>query len=435
METVATGSSEGSASAFISVVDLHTGTHLASLRESATAAHGVTSIQRGALLLAAQNDKSLVHVYRPLVKEGIDQKLIVPEKLDVLTASPCGTWLLGGAASGKLYLWELASGLLLFVKDAHYQGITKLLFTSDSKLFISASADATVQIWSVAQVLDRDEQQDLARPARTLKLHTLGITDMYIGIGTSTTARLYTASLDATVRIWDLVTGELLTTLLFISPVQCLAVDKTEHQVYVGLESGSVQCVKLVVESDRTHRAIGGMSSIVTAGTHSSSLFTGHEAAVSALSLNFDGSLLVSGDASGNVFVWDAARRQLVRRLKAHGSRISFIRTEVRPSVPVSEGKSTLVLPPLKRVQAERDLDEHQIWLKLASRSQSSFKPMADADAVLVGLQQLNEPAVGADNAEELFALQETLKKTQASYQELWQQHEALNKKYIASQF
>ncbi|GAB0491200.1 hypothetical protein MMPV_002452 [Pyropia vietnamensis] len=55
-----------------------------------------------------------------------------PERpLVAAAASPCGSWLAAGAASGRAYIWDTASGVLLRAWDAHYRGVTALAWTDD----------------------------------------------------------------------------------------------------------------------------------------------------------------------------------------------------------------------------------------------------------------------------------------------------------------
>jgi WD40 repeat protein len=68
----------------------------------------------------------------------------------------------------------------------------------------------------------------------------------------------------------------------------------------------------VAVEGDQTHplQARGGE-------------FVGHSAGVTAVNLSFDGSLLVSGDASGEVFVWDIGSHQVLRKLKEQNGKLN----------------------------------------------------------------------------------------------------------------
>lgn len=437
MEVVVTGSDTASATSFISVTDVQTGSHVHTFKQSASSKQAVTSI--GSALFVAQNDKAIINVYR-WHKEAIDQKIIVPERLDVITASHDGTWLLGGSATGKLYLWEVASGNLVFVKDAHYQAITSCQFSEDDLTFVTGSADATIQVWRTSDIHDTYTQQELVKPAMQLTHHSLAITDVHLGCGTSVSARLYTASLDQTIRIWDLITGEPLTTLLLPSPVTCMAVDPAERVLFAGTVSGTIYEVRLY-KKEKVIRAIGGMGAIVSVGGEDEGVLNGHESAISSLILSLDGSLLTSGAQDGNAFVWEVATKQMTRKLKQQPSAVTLLYTAVRPHQEAVVQKSQATqFQPFKRVQTERDRDEHTLHLKLSTHSRAGkFQPLGDVEAAKIGLAHFvtgtTTTTTSDPVAQETIAkLREEVRGLHASLGELRVKHEQLNRDYISSQ-
>lgn len=44
--------------------------------------------------------------------------------------------------------------------------------------------------------------------------------------------------------------------------------------------------------------------------------FLGHAAPITAINLSFDATLLISGDQSGELFIWDVGSRQVLRKTK-----------------------------------------------------------------------------------------------------------------------
>ncbi|KAG6867992.1 hypothetical protein C0993_008599 [Termitomyces sp. T159_Od127] len=62
-----------------------------------------------------------------------------------------GTYCAGGTAQGRIYFWEVASGILYNSWDAHYRQVTVLRFTSDGSALISGSEDSGVSVWSVSR--------------------------------------------------------------------------------------------------------------------------------------------------------------------------------------------------------------------------------------------------------------------------------------------
>jgi pre-rRNA-processing protein IPI3 len=74
--------------------------------------------------------------------------LVLPEKLSCLDVDPSGTWFAGGTSSGRIYLWEVASGALFKSFAAHYRAVTVLRFHADGQTFVTGSEDSIISIWS-----------------------------------------------------------------------------------------------------------------------------------------------------------------------------------------------------------------------------------------------------------------------------------------------
>lgn len=431
MEIIASGTNTASGTSFVSVSELQTGSHVLTFKQTACSSNASTRL--GDSVIIAQNDKALVNVYR-WHKEGIDQKIVVPEKLDTLSASPDGIWLLGGSGTGRIYLWEIASGNLLFVREAHYQAITSCTFTHDNLAFVTASADATVQVWRLADVLDPHANQELLRPWKSFTQHTMPVTAVVAGATSITSSRLYTASLDQTIRIWDLATSELLSTLLLPAAINTIAIDSGERYVYAGTDAGLIYEIVLY-KQETTVQVIGASGAIINAHQSASSTFEGHDSSITALALGLDGSTLVSGSQSGEVFVWNVSTKQMIRKLKQHPSAVTLLFTYVRQMSAPTTTKANNALQPLKRTQTERDRDEHVIHCKInTSLCKTKFQPATDLKAVDLGLAQIISASHDPIASEAIHKLQDELRKLYGSYSELRVKHEQLNKEYVSSQ-
>jgi WD40 repeat protein len=59
----------------------------------------------------------------------------------------------GNVLGGQVRLWDIAKAKEFVSIKAHKHAITGLLFTPDGKTLITASADETINLWSVAQML------------------------------------------------------------------------------------------------------------------------------------------------------------------------------------------------------------------------------------------------------------------------------------------
>jgi pre-rRNA-processing protein IPI3 len=89
----------------------------------------------------------------------------------------------------------------LFVREAHYQPLTQLLFTSDEGFLFTGGEDAVVHVWRMLDLVDINLRSDESTPVQSWNEHTLPITGIICTSGSSMTARLYTSSLDQTIKV------------------------------------------------------------------------------------------------------------------------------------------------------------------------------------------------------------------------------------------
>ncbi|KAG5638350.1 hypothetical protein H0H81_000483 [Sphagnurus paluster] len=150
--TASTSSSTGLGN--ISLHDIQTGTTLASFKQTNATPHCTAFIEsgnaQGGFILAAQPEKSVLNVYT-FQKDQISLKIVLPEKLTCIAIDARGNYCAGGTAQGRIYLWEVASGILYNAWDAHYRQVTVLRFTVDGAALLSGSEDSGVSVWSVSR--------------------------------------------------------------------------------------------------------------------------------------------------------------------------------------------------------------------------------------------------------------------------------------------
>ncbi|GAA5942980.1 chromatin-binding/pre-rRNA-processing protein IPI3 [Sporobolomyces koalae] len=194
--------------------------------------NGVASLLLG---LGGKDGRALLNVWNT-TRESTVARLIPPVRLNTLATSRDGSYLVGGTSDGRVFLWEIATGILLATLDAHYRAISCLEFTSDGAALITASEDAGVSVWSLGRILNSTPMNP-PTPFTTLSDHTLGITRVAVGLGSFPNSRVFTASKDGTVKIWDLSTSPatLLSTFQFPAPVLHLAVDPLERFFFVSV--------------------------------------------------------------------------------------------------------------------------------------------------------------------------------------------------------
>jgi pre-rRNA-processing protein IPI3 len=279
------------------------------------------------------------------------------EPLTCLAVTGDGVYCVGGSGSGKLYVWETASGALLRFWEAHYSSVGVLAFTDDDLFLVSAEEHAYAKVWRLGDVLDlSDSSRSRApQPFRVWAEHTLPVTDVAVGAG-GPCSRVVTVSLDQSAKIWSLATGERLATVAF--PAKCTAVvlEPAEQEMYVGCSDAVIYAVGLAAappshwssETERSHDS-GGLEAA----------FRGHKQSITALSISSDGLLLVSGSADTTVRVWDVPSRTTLRQFAKHQGAVTNVislglscsatlatRTALSTSVatPATRARSTAML-------------------------------------------------------------------------------------------
>jgi pre-rRNA-processing protein IPI3 len=79
--------------------------------------------------------------------------------------------------------------------------LSQICFTNDEALCITGGDDAVVHIWRTMDLVDLNKRSEEIMPIQSWNEHNLPITGIVSGNGTSVTARIYTSSLDQTVRV------------------------------------------------------------------------------------------------------------------------------------------------------------------------------------------------------------------------------------------
>ncbi|KAG2129202.1 WD40-repeat-containing domain protein [Suillus bovinus] len=336
---------QGSGSGAIVLHDIQTGTSLASFKQSSSAPHCTSFVEtldgQGGFILAAQQDKSILNVYN-FQKDQLAFKIVLPERLSCIALDNAGSFCAGGTAQGRIYLWEVASGILYNSWDAHYRHVNVLKFTHDGAALISGSDDSGVSIWSVARLVDNDTQNELPTPYCTLSDHTLPVKDIACGLGAFPTCRVLTASLDHSVKIWDLSSQSLLTTFHFPKPISLAVWDITECSFFAASPDGSIYQVNLFRQRTEKHagqtiEAIGGagVSDVIRVAdedSNSRKRLISVDQPITALTISLTSSLLLVGTATGLIHIYDIASHQLLRTISTHkGMSISHLTTMLKP--------------------------------------------------------------------------------------------------------
>nr|XP_010600152.1 WD repeat-containing protein 18 [Loxodonta africana] len=315
------------------VWELHSGANLLTYRGGQAGPRGL-ALLNGEYLLAAQLGKNYISAWELHRKDQLQHKIMCPGPVTCLTTSPDGLYVLAGIEE-SIHLWEVSTGNLLVILSRHYQDVACLQFTGDGSHFISGGKDCLALAWSLYSVLHIDPSR-IPSPRQVWTHHTLPMTDLHWGFGGPLT-RVATASLDHTVKLWELSSGELLLSVVFDVAIMAVALDLAEHHMFCGGSEGSIFQVDLCTWPGQREKSFQPEQ-------ESGKVFRGHRNQVTCLSVSTDGSLLLSGSHDETVRLWDVQSKQCVRTVTLKGpvtnafimlAPVTMLSSDLRPSLPL----------------------------------------------------------------------------------------------------
>ncbi|TIB69327.1 hypothetical protein E3P77_00530 [Wallemia ichthyophaga] len=417
------------------VYDSVTGSPLHTLKGSNGVPGGCSATpssgEEGGVVAVAQSDKGVVHVYS-WQKEQLHCKIILPQKLTAWCVSPCSAFCAGGTEDGRVFLWETRSGLLLASFDAHYRRINKLSFDAGARVLVSISDDAALNIWLVARLVDEDAQGQLPVPYATFTDHTLPIADVYVGLGAFPHARIYTAALDKTVKIWSVDPPSLLSTVEFPAALSALAVDSLERTLFAASKHELYRA-----DLHATQPSLTWLSHSLKGNT-TAAIKLGRDTSVNTAAFSVSANTLLVGCADGFVDCYDVRSQQHLKSLGNGKNSVVDVHSLVKPvdlggvssasaisaNVTGSTAAAASALPPimplntLKKTVGERDREDHTVQMRGGAKdcTEAFFDCLWDenepVDHVVVTEKQ---PEKNNSNTTHMHKLQEELTESKAA--------------------
>jgi WD40 repeat protein len=190
--------------------------------------------------------------------------------------------------------------------DVAGQWPTAVALLGSHQKVAAANQDGTIMIWELSEKpvatkikLDNGKEEDgfeTPPPARRLVGHTNGVTRL---IATPDGQTLISASLDRTVRVWNIAASL-----------------EGESEIVLDADRRSQRARN---SSKQKREEILQASGVKVPTQTQSTVLAGHNDWVNALAISGDGKRIISGDDSRLAIVWDIASRQEVSRWRCSG--------------------------------------------------------------------------------------------------------------------
>jgi periodic tryptophan protein 2 len=210
---------------------------------------------------------------------------ISSEKVAAVKFSPDGSWLAFGCAGlGQLLVWEWQSESYILKQQGHFHDVACVAYSIDGQVAATGGDDGKVKLWNTTSGFC----------IATLTEHTASISALEFATKGNV---LFSASLDGTVRAWDLLRYRNFRTFTSPQPVQfgCLAVEASGEVVCAGGGGAAADSFDVFMWSVQSGKLLDIMG--------------GHDGPVSALSFSPNGSgQLISVSWDKTFRIWEAFR-------------------------------------------------------------------------------------------------------------------------------
>lgn len=346
--------SDSSASLWSTCVwDINTGTSIHSYKGGGVSAPSTISLIANDYMISAERLKPLLHVWPINSQETIkNTRFLCPGRVSALTVSSDGKFCAAGIEE-KLYVWQIATGRLLSIASKHFQPITKVVFTSDASHIVTAGEDGLMLIWPLAHLISQQANDLISQsvagqtdPLHTLSDHSMPIKDICIG-KSGLHARLVSVSADRTMKIYELISGTLLLTVVFDECLTAVTMNLSETSIYVGTVDGSIFELSLLNPPRNREYHVNKSET---------ALFKGHTKSITALSVSVDGQTLASGSFDEQVIIWHIQTKQKIRTIPHKGAITNAFFAISPKNLFVHDLKPVTMIKPFQR-STEEDSD------------------------------------------------------------------------------
>ncbi|KAK7311851.1 hypothetical protein RJT34_10268 [Clitoria ternatea] len=199
------------------------------------------------------------------------------EKITTAVFNDLGNWLTFGCAKlGQLLVWEWRSESYILKQQGHYFDVNCVAYSPDSQFLATGADDNKVKVWTISSGFC----------FVTFSEHTNAVTALHFMASSNC---LLSASLDGTIRAWDLTRYRNFKVFTTPSPRQFVSL--TADQSGEVICAGTSDSFEIFVWSMRTGRLLDMLS--------------GHEAPVHGLTFSPTNAILASSSYDKTVRLWD----------------------------------------------------------------------------------------------------------------------------------
>uniref|UniRef100_A0A0N4UJG2 WD_REPEATS_REGION domain-containing protein n=1 Tax=Dracunculus medinensis TaxID=318479 RepID=A0A0N4UJG2_DRAME len=241
------------------------------------------------MLLISAKDRPTINMIAVNARDRFHIKSVLNNPVNFIKAVPDGS-VICGASTG-----ELVSTI-----EGYHRKITCICLNSDGSMLFCGAEDGFLP-----------DIHLLFSNVHSLAVKTICVTK-------NSNTRILSCSLDHTVALYSLNMGGCILKISGDRPFTCCLINPSESSIFLGTDRGDVLQVDLYSLKDKD-RCI-----IVTGEKSNFPIFRGHKSEIQQFDINFDGSLLSSGDVLGYYFIWDIRSTQNLKNGLAKGKFSNF---------------------------------------------------------------------------------------------------------------
>ena len=300
----------------INSVELSNGQPLVSFKGGSSLSNTLCFL-RDDYVLSALPKKSILNVFEITKRGQQGLKIPTPGVVKSLCISNDGNHIAAGI-SEQILVWNAKSGDLLATLSKHYQDVTQLCFPDDGSFLVSGGLDGLLLLWNMADVIEASST-DTPEPFLSSSCHALPITCIQCSCIGGCNSRVYSSSLDRTIKIHNVSQSSALITLVFPKSITAFCLDSAETMIVAGGQNGTLFKVDMisVTKSFLNSNATSVNVELENKKQSGSIAFKAHEQSVTCLVFNVDATLFVSGSSDHTIKVWDVFSNQMLRTIDA----------------------------------------------------------------------------------------------------------------------